>query len=845
MTQKTSKASPSQGAGPGTRDWFERLPDLRKDLLCAVAMLLVVYVLFWEVIASNKDLAATGGDYVATANWVKALDGIREREGFDALWMPYLFSGMPVASSLLFPNSDWVNWIEQKVFKGAAIAVFAGSDAHYFLIHIFLGGLFTYMLARSMKLPHLGALLAGFVFLLNPYAVGLGASFHWSKLAVFSYIPLVFLLVRRLVEKRDLLTFGLLSAAIGTMFLNRHPQIAFYGMLLVGCWFLYEFVADIRSAPGRNVVAGLLLVAAVALGLAIYSYEMLPTKEYAEYSVRGGGGEGQAGGASYEWATNWSLHPYEMMTYIVPSWFGFGSSVSLDWKGQEAVLPAYWGWMPATDNPPYIGIVPVVLAVVALARRRNRTTWFLAAFSVLVLFLSFGRYLPVVYDLFYHYFPYFNKFRAPSLVLFLIPLTVGLLAVYGLSWIVEQGRQGRGAGGPGAGKNFLYGALGAAAVFLVALAAKDTIFGMFPPTAFTRDGDPFNPQAMPIVREIRFELLWRDLLRVSAITAILLGLVWAYFRRSIGVTALSAGAVVLLVVDLAVIDRQFIEPRPKTDLEAALRPDASIRYLQRDSTAFRVLALEQNLFRDNTLMHHSIQSVTGYSPAKLKIYQEMYDSTLMRSVDGEFPLNVNVLAMLNTKYVISPSPLQLRNFRQANFDPQKKMFVYLHTRSLNRAWFVDTVVTEPSKTAIYARMNSADWRPNELAMLGEPAPPGVGRQDSSWVKVTKYGAHEITLQAYTSDTALLVLSEIYYPAGWSATIDGAGTKIHRTNAVLRSVAVPPGDHEVRFTFDPESFRLGSTATTAGWIVTLLAIGAGAWRDERVRGWVVGAVRKQW
>ena len=121
-------------------------------------------------------------------------------------------------------------------------------------------------------------------------------------------------------------------------------------------------------------------------------------------------------------------------------------------------------------------------------------------------------------------------------------------------------------------------------------------------------------------------------------------------------------------------------------------------------------------------------------------------------------------------------------------------------------------------------------------LAGDPLPEGLTNPDSSWVKVASYSSHEITMTAFTSSPALLVLSEVYYPAGWTAAIDGADTKIYRTNAVLRSVLVPAGNHEVKFTFAPETYRLGSTVTTVGWVVVLLLIGVGAARDERVRGW---------
>ncbi|HLF15441.1 MAG TPA: YfhO family protein, partial [Bacteroidota bacterium] len=583
--------------------------------------------------------------------------------------------------------------------------------------------------------------------------------------------------------------------------------------------------------------AGALLAAAVVLGMAIYAYEMLPTKEYAEYSVRGGGGEAAGGGASYEWATNWSLHPLELITYIVPSWFGFGAQVGLDWKGQAVnQFPGYWGWMPSTDNPPYIGIVPVILAIFALIYRRNRMTWFLAGFSVIVFFISFGRFLPVLYNLFYHYFPYFNKFRAPSLILFLIPLTVGLLGVYGMSWILDAGQKGHhGAGASAPDRKILKWVYVAAGVFVLTLIGKQVLFDMFPSSAFTKEGDPFNQQTMPVVREIRFELLWRDVLKVSGISVVLLGLIAAHLRRKIGAATMSVGIVALLVIDLAVIDQQFIHPRPKTDLQASLQADATMQFLKSDTTTFRVMALEQNLFRDNTLMNHSLQSVTGYSPAKLKIYQEMYDSALVHPVDPVMPVNMNVVRMMNAKYVISPTMLPPDRFQQVFADPAKKLVTYRTVGALRRAWFTDSVFTAGSKSEMYATMNSPEWQPDKLAILNEPVPEGITSPDSAWVQVTSFGAHAISLRAYTSTPGLMVLSEVYYPAGWTATVDGAETKIFRTNAVLRSVVVPAGEHEVKFVFDPESFRLGSTVTTAGWGVVLLLVAVGLFRDETIRG----------
>ncbi|MEO8169197.1 MAG: YfhO family protein, partial [bacterium] len=86
----------------------------------------------------------------------------------------------------------------------------------------------------------------------------------------------------------------------------------------------------------------------------------------------------------------------------------------------------------------------------------------------------------------------------------------------------------------------------------------------------------------------------------------------------------------------------------------------------------------------------------------------------------------------------------------------------------------------------------------------------------------------------TSATSLLVLSEIYYPAGWEAYIDGAETEIYKTNYILRSVIVPAGSHEVVFKFEPKLYALGYTLTNVAWGVAILCILIGLWQTPAVR-----------
>jgi uncharacterized membrane protein YfhO len=107
----------------------------------------------------------------------------------------------------------------------------------------------------------------------------------------------------------------------------------------------------------------------------------------------------------------------------------------------------------------------------------------------------------------------------------------------------------------------------------------------------------------------------------------------------------------------------------------------------------------------------------------------------------------------------------------------------------------------------------------------------------------KYGAHQVVLESRATSPALLVVSEIYYPAGWKATVDGAETDILRTNSVLRSVRVPAGTHTVEFVFAPPMYWAGLTITNVAWLAALFLVLVGLWRVPQLRDWIAQRFRR--
>jgi hypothetical protein len=294
----------------------------------------------------------------------------------------------------------------------------------------------------------------------------------------------------------------------------------------------------------------------------------------------------------------------------------------------------------------------------------------------------------------------------------------------------------------------------------------------------------------------------------------------------------------LALIDLAAIDGRLINPQPRQALAESFRPDATVAFLKQQPGLFRILPLplfSESPWGDNTFAYHGIQSVGGYSPAKLKIYQTMLDSCMLSETDPSFPYNRNVMNMLNAVFVVVPGRLPEGMFDLVNVDRDRKMLTYRNPSALPRAWFVDSAVVAHSDHEVFALLNSSGFNPARLAVVQSPAlPPAVSGHDSASASVTLFQSRKIVISASTPHPALLVVSEVYYPAGWKASVDGRETEIYRTNSVLRSVLVPAGTHEVTMTFDPPMYRFGYLLTNAGWVTAGLCVLAGLWLDPRVR-----------
>jgi branched-subunit amino acid ABC-type transport system permease component len=334
------------------------------------------------------------------------LDIYKSKIGHWPLWQPWIFSGMPTMEAFTYINELY---FPTRLMIGVGI-----SDLNIQLIHLVFSGIGMYLLLEQFKIDRLISFSIGLLWILNPYLITMIVFGHGSQMMTAAYIPWVLYGVNRLKDSISIESLTLLSLLIGFQLQRGHVQIAYYSCMLIGAYFLYSFI---RKKHNKNKYL-LYFIISCGLGFLLASHIYYPSLDYLDSSIRSGGNN------HYQYATNWSMHPKELLTYLFPYYYGFGGS-------------SYSGYMPFTDYPNYVGFFIVFSALFSFIKLNTQKIFFISIL-LLSIFLSFGKYFNILYDFFYSFFPYFSNFRVPSMILIISNFTLYILAAFGLKDIISR-----------------------------------------------------------------------------------------------------------------------------------------------------------------------------------------------------------------------------------------------------------------------------------------------------------------------------------------------------------------------------------------------------------------------
>jgi hypothetical protein len=763
-----------------------------RELLPVTILILSVLIFFSKIILSGSGLY--GSDIVLQFYpWKKFLyDHVWTYHALP-FWNPYVFSGTPfianIQASMFYP----LGFLFYIVPTEYAIA-------YTVILHCVLGATFMYLFARSLSINKAGAFLAAIIFTFNGYFMVHVYAGHFSFVQNYVWIPLVFCFVHRFLQTSHLKWAVAGGLVLGVQILGGFPQIAFYTILGVLAFGLFRIGISLKAREMQSAVRmGLGLVVLLSVGFSLAAIQLLPTLQFTNLSTR-------AGGVSYDFATLDSLHPKDLLTFLIPRIFG------------NVVDQTYWriaNWH-FWETWAYVGILPICLVFVSTrSPSLRRLRFFFIAIMLVALFVALGKYNPV-YPII-HKLPGFSSFRIPAQILFLYVFGLAVVAGIGLNQILEGEWQ--------FGKAFVI-FLAVVAVILTSLLvglhlfADPSFFQMYFKTFAELPSKQIN--LAKLHDNIDFAVILVAMLFFA--TLLLLHM----FKKNL----LNRSVFVILALVVSMIDLGlFTAPLIKTHRFFTPKDKESvIAELSKNPVQGRVATVGES-YRANAGLRYGFPSILGYDPLILERYVHYVEASQnwphidhMVRLGGVKDPAAKLLRMLNVRQVVlgqgvgvfqSDFPYQtIGNTTIVNIDD----YLFPYATIVNK-----TIIKQEDEALDF--MKGKDFDPHKMVVL--ESEPGLGiTHDLAGIdfrascSVVQYDHERIKIRVSTTQSGYLVLSEVFYP-GWEAVVDGKKVPILRGNYLFRVVPLERGEHEVVLRFVSWPFRIGM-------IVSLLTLACSLW-----------------
>lgn len=803
-------------------------------------ILLSVLIFFKEGVFSGKVFAT--GDILASDSFRTFLDDAK-KSGVFPLWVPYIFMGMPNFPIISYnPRSyDFFYFIWDSVY--GAITNSSTNGVLPVILYYAIFGIGFYLYSnykfKNKLIALYCALTATFATdFIQRIVVG-----HNTKVLALAFFPLILLFLDKLIDSFDdksksvfsfqnLINLALLALMLHIQLNSNHIQMIFYAYLMLGIYLLYLIIYRVvkKTQISGIIKSGIFFVIAALLAVAMNADVMMTMKEYNKYSMRGEPGieakidkkvaDDQP--LDYQYATNWSFSPGEVITFLLPYYYGFGD---VEIQGQKANL--YWGQMPFTTNPMYFGVIVLILAVTGIFYnfRKNPFVQAMTVISVVFLFMSFGRNFSLIYDLFFNYFPYFSSFRAPVMIHHFMNIAIVILSGFGLKSVIEIVK---GKTDSEKLKKLCYVFFGIAGLmFLISIVGFE---GSYTDSVSTSSlAEKLKQQgatAQQISQYIKQQIIPNayansisDLRLHAFFIALVAGLMFMYATNKVSVKIFLAGTILIAVIDLWNVNFKTLHwDNPGETKNAFAETDFTNWLLKTNPDTYTYRVAEFNggrLTTDNTMAYYRLHSFNGYHGAKIRIYQDAVDVA-----EGENPL---LLTLGGVKYIISDKPLQDTSFVQV-FKGTK--FIYENKNFIPKAFFAEGYKVEKDIT-ILNNIREMNFDPRKVAFLEKDINQKIDKPDSTAsVKLVKGDIHSLEYEVNATGNNLLVFSEIYLPFGWKAYIDGKESEIHKTDYILRSLVVPQGKHKVEFRYEPAVYYTGKSVSIGANVLLGIILLAG-------------------
>jgi hypothetical protein len=836
--------------------WFKKLVPHA----VAVLIFLIVAFIYCKPVLEGKVVAQHD-----VTHWKgsiqQSIEYSKTHNGIYPLWTNSMFSGMPTFQ-IGYTNNNKIPWIAHQIFS-----LGLPKPVNFF----FLASVSFYFLTVILRIRPVVGILGALAFAYATYDPIIIAVGHDTKMLSIAYMPALLASVLLIYEKKYWLGAGLTALFTSVLITQNHPQIAYYFFLAATGMTIFYAARWIRNKEWRHLALALGLTAVAGLvGVLTNAVNIFSTYEYQKETIRGGGtaladsiknNDDAKDGLTKDYALSYSMFVSEPFVMMVPRMFG-GSSDHLEIKEEkskaiekvrsspqeaqqfifrnfspffyqsdegELSVKTYWGGIGGTSGPPYVGAIICFLAFLALFVLDNKHKWWIVTAVMLAIMMSWGSYFDTLNGFLYKHLPLYNKFRAPSMILVIPQLLLPLLAVLGLNaftYISDKNERL---------KKLKYGALFTAGVFVVLFMLYFSFDFMHQSNKLVLANDQLirQPEAYTLVRDFisgiasdRKALMLSDIFRSFGFIAAAALLLFLFARNVIKPTVLGAIMIVLLMIDLMPINSIYLNYdsyEDEIENKTAFVETNADREIRADKSFYRVFndsdgpTVDGDRWSENITSYY-YNSIGGYHPAKIRIYQDLIENKTMMENDSA------ILNMLNAKYIIKKSP------------EGQTLSYTKNGKAMGNAWLVKNI---SYVTSAKAEMDSLDtFNPRETAIVHESFKPSITSlpvfDSSATISLIKNDNDVVTYSFNASASQFAVFSEVYYKSGWKAYIDSKESPIMKANYVLRGLSIPAGKHDIRFEFKPEGYYTGKKITSIFSIILIVVLAAGIFMEWRNR-----------
>jgi len=818
--------------------------NFKKFVPYVVALLafVIISIIYFSPALEGKKLKQ--GDIDRFKGMSKEITDHRMTTGEQTLWTNNMFSGMPA----YFISVQFDGNLFKKVNKALQLGLPHPANQ----LFVYFLGFFILLLVLRIN-PWIAA-IGAFAFAFSSYFFIIMEAGHNSKASAIAYMAPVVAGIMLTYRGKYLAGALLTGFFLALELVSNHLQITYYLFMIILVYGIYELVETIRNKNWAHFIkatGALVIVAILAIGT--HATSLLISSDHTQYTTRGkseltNNAENKTSGLDRDYITQWSYGISESMTLLVPDFMGgasygdAGENSNMydllvdngvprnDAKTISSQLPLYWGTQPFTSGPVYAGAIVIFLFILGLFVVRGKMKWWLLTVAILSIMLAWGKNLMWFTDIFLDYLPGYNKFRAVTMILVIAEFAFPLLGIMALAKIFEKERDDKNLM-----KGLKYTVIIIGGILLLFIAVPGIFFDFRnagDQDFLTRLGFPeqLMTQAISALEGDRLSIMRTDAFRSMMFILLSAGVIWLYLKKKLKMGYALAGIALLILIDMWAVNKRYLNDENfvrKSQVENPYTPNNADKMIMRDNEdGIRVLNLTVDPFSDasTSYFHHSIG---GYHGAKLKRYQELIElqispeisrmATILQSdTDPNKVLGVlagmPVINMLNTKYIIimssqGPAPM-------------------INPHALGAAWFVnDYQIVENADAEI---VSVGDIKPSETLVVDKRFSSEVEgktflNDTTASLLLSEYKPNHLTYQSNAASDQLAVFSEVYYPNGWYAYIDGEPASHFRANWILRAMNIPAGSHTIEFKFQPKLYSTGETISMISSIILLLLV----------------------